>query len=85
MKTLIHSKVPVDCDGSILISPEFVSRWAKNTKDQLGDNYVLIVSPFETNKIDGDASLINIDLKEYSYNELMNIIEKANMYDGLCK
>lgn len=84
-KTVIHSRIPTDDMGDMLISPEYIDKFAEITKNQLGDEYILIITPFETSKIDGDATLININCKEYSYNELMDIIEKAKMYDGLNK
>jgi len=54
-------------------------------KDVLPKDYILITSPTDIAKIDGDLKIINIDCKEYSYNELIKIIEKAEMYNGLCK
>ena len=84
-KTIIHSKIPLNNEGNWLVNVEQVTRFAKLTKEQLGNDYTLIITPFETTKIDGDAMLINIDCKEYSYNELIDIVEKAQMYDGLCK
>jgi len=84
-KTIIHSKIPTDTNGNYLLSAKQIADYADRASDILGDDYIFIVTPFEMNKIDGDDMLINIDCKEYSYNELMEIIEKAKMYDGLCK
>jgi len=84
-KTIIHSKIPTDDRGNSLIPMAQIARCIDNMRSVLGNDYVIIATPFDTNKIDGDTILINIDCKEYSCNELMEIIEKAKMYDGLCK
>jgi len=81
MKKILHNKIPND----INITYEQINRWHTNTKNLLGDEYILITSPFDLNCVDGDIKLIKIDAKEYSFNELMDVIEKASMYDGLCK
>lgn len=84
-KTIIHSKIPTDEMGNWLCSLEQVTRFAELIKVHLGNDYTFIISPFETFKINGNDMLINIDCKEYTYNELMDIIEKAKIYDDLCK
>ena len=84
-KTIIHQTIPTDEYGKYLLSPHDINRFAELTKINLGNDYILIVSPMETKAIDGDDILINIDCKEYSYNELKEIIEKAKNYDNLIK
>jgi hypothetical protein len=84
-KTIIHSKFPIDDFGRSLIPLNQVARYVENIQSILPNDCVLITTPFDTTKIDGDTIIINIDCKGYSYNELMDIIEKAQMYDGLCK
>jgi len=84
-KTIIHSKIPVDDSGRFLIPLNQIARYVENMKSILPENCILITTPFDTTKVDGDATIVNIDCKKYSFNELMEIIEKAQMYDGLCK
>lgn len=81
MKKILHSKIPNDLE----ITYDQVNNWHRNIKNNLGDEYILITSPYDLNCVDGDIKLIKIDAKEYSYYELMDVIEKASMYDGLCK
>jgi len=57
----------------------------KSIKNVLPSDYILITSPFDLQSITNDTVVITIDSKEYTYDELMQIIEKAEMYDDLCK
>lgn len=85
MSNILFQKIPIDDSGTMLISNELVWTIHNYIKEKLPDDYILITSPMDLNKIDGDIKIINIDCKEYSCTELMEIIEKASMYDGLCK
>jgi hypothetical protein len=79
MKNIICYKIPNNMRYSQ------IKLWHDNINKLLDNEYILIGSPFDLNCISGDVKIINIDTKEYSYNELMETIEKANMYDDLCK
>ena len=79
MKNIICYKIPNNMRYSQ------IKLWHDNINKLLDNEYILIGSPFDLNCISGDVKIINIDTKEYSYNELMEAIEKANMYDNLCK
>ena len=79
MKNIICYKIPNNMRYSQ------IKLWHDNINKLLDNEYILIGSPFDLNCISGDVKIINIDTKEYSYNELMETIEKANMYDNLCK
>jgi hypothetical protein len=85
MKNILFQKIPMDENGYPIISLDNVSRIHEMVERSLPEDYVLITSPLELSKIDGNVKIIHIDCKEYSYNELKEIIEKADMYDGLCK
>jgi len=77
---IIHFKVDPLKDNV-----ETINRFWEVIKNYLGDEYKIIVTPFDATKIDGDFKIINLDFKEYSYNELMDVIEKASIYDNLCR
>jgi hypothetical protein len=87
MKNILLQKIPINDCGYSLISTEQVLRIHNYIKDTLpkDDNYILITSPMDIVKVDGDMKIISIDCKSYSYEELKDIIEKASMYDDLCK
>ena len=77
-KNIIHMRIPIDDRGRFLIDEKTITMCAKGCRGILDDNYDLIVSPFETALIDGDAKVITIDCREYSVNELREIIQVAN-------
>ena len=57
-----------------------------NTQGALPEeDYILITTPFKTYMADPEDKIIYIQDKAYSTDELLELIEKANMYDGLCK
>jgi hypothetical protein len=85
MKNILFQKISMGEDGFPTVSCEFVETVHKSIKNALPADYILITSPFDLNKVDGDSKIINIDCKEYSANELLDIIENANMYDILTK
>lgn len=88
-KKIIHMKIPMmenaKYSNMFAVDHEMISKFASLIRNQLGDEYTFIVSPMDVSCIDGDVKIVNIDAKEYSHNELMKIIEKANMYDDLCE
>jgi len=88
---LIHNKIQV-VNGACLYSQEDQKRMHENIhellkriEEQTGEKYYLISTPTEITKIDGNAKIIQIESKKYSYNELIATIEKSDMYDSLCK
>jgi hypothetical protein len=84
MKNILFQKIPTNESRTPLISIEAVSRIHTYCREALPDDYILLTTPLDLSKVDGDAKIINIDCKTYSANELLDIIEKANMYDDLC-
>jgi len=85
MKKIIHSKVQMNENGNSIMTQEMIQNTHDYIQETLGDDYVVITTPTELNIIDGDTKIITIDCKDYSYNELIDIINKAGSCDGLCK
>jgi len=85
MSKIIHNKLPFDINGNILIPLDEAFKNHTFIKEALGDDYIVITSPTELKVIDGDAKIIAINCKKYSYKELMDIIDKASYYDALCR
>ena len=52
---------------------------------ELNDEYLLVTTPTDLSVIDGDQIVITIDTKPYTGSELLEIIEKAAIYDDLCE
>jgi hypothetical protein len=82
---IIHMKIPLDSDGNISIKYNTMQMFYNAVKEALPKDYIIVATPFDTTSISGSDLLITIDSKEYSYNELKDIIEKSEMYNGLCK
>lgn len=83
-KNILLQKIELDEYGCPLINIEELSVIHRMVKETIPEDYVLITSPMDLIKVDGDMKIVKIDCREYSYNELQEIIEKASMYDGLC-
>ena len=82
---ILHQKIPINSNGEYLLKWSEIAKIHNSINNALPEDCIVITSPTDIIKIDGDFKVIKIDCKEYSYNELMKIIEKAEMYDGLCK
>jgi len=82
---ILHQRIPINGDGEYLLKLSEIVNMHNSIKNALPEDCIVITSPTDIIKIDGDYKIIHIDCKKYSYNELMEIIEKAEMYDGLCK
>lgn len=74
MTKILHMKIT---EGA---SCSDICMWHENAKKLLGDQCILITSPYELSSVDGNDKIIKIDAREYSYNELMDAIEKAEKY-----
>lgn len=81
MKNIIHMKIPMlegaNRSNCFAVDIKTCGQWTRKVIDWLGDEYAVISTPFDCECVDGDAKVITIDCKEYSYNELKEIIEKA--------
>ena len=81
---IIHNKIPINEYGSILIPIKSVSEihnYIMEIVKQLDDNYVVITSSTEISCLNDNDVVISIDAKDYTYNELKEIIENANNYN----
>lgn len=78
MKQIIHMKIPMLENTNIAdrfaVNPRTATHFARTVRDNLPDEYVLLVTPFDCECVGGDEKVITIDCKEYSYNELKEII-----------
>ena len=83
-KSIIHIKIPMK-DGIPELSFEIVNQTFQRIEKNLPNECCLIATPFDIGVIKGDHKIINIDCKEYSYSELVEIVEKAWKYDELNK
>ena len=79
-KTIIHQKFDKD-----KITLEQATKYHRLLTSVLPEDYITITTPTDISKIDGDGIVITIDAKEYTANELLEIIEKAWQYDELNK
>ena len=64
---------------------EQVASLHKMLKETFPESYLIISTPTDITQIDGDDTIITIDTTQYTANELLEIIEKSQMYDGLNK
>jgi len=90
MANIIHNRIPINEDGRFLIDSKLIwdihNSIQRNLDNYYPDeHYLVITTPSDLSCVDGDSKIIQIKAKEYSANELLEAIEKANMYDGLCK
>ena len=51
----------------------------------LKDKYIVVSTPTQLSVLDDKDVVITIAAKKYTTKELLDVIEKAAMYDGLCK
>jgi predicted O-methyltransferase YrrM len=84
MDNIIFCRVPITPDGSAALDFETTKSIVDQIRNTLGNGYTVIAAPLELTKVNGDFNFIQIDAKQYNYNELVEIIEKATMYDDLC-
>lgn len=77
MKQIIHMKIPmlenVNRADHFAVNPSTAFQFAKTVRENLPDEYVLLVTPFDCECVSGDEKVITIDCKEYSYNELIAV------------
>jgi len=67
------------------VTREQVANFHMDVKAVLPDDCCLITTPFKTYMVNPDDKIIYIEAKSYSTSELLEVIEKAEMYDGLCR
>lgn len=76
MKKILHLQIPIDSSrpNGILISPEIVGKFATLVQDRIGENWVVITTPF----VPSAWSLENVKnfmIESLSKEELMKLIE----------
>lgn len=76
--SIIHMKLPVNDNGHMPVPHSIVNEFMKIAKKHLGNKYKFMASPFELSCLTGDTKIINIDCKEYSYDELQELIKDKN-------
>ena len=64
---------------------DVAKRFHFNTESCLPEDYILITTPLKTYMANPEDKLIYIQDKSYSAEELLEIIEKAQMYNDLCR
>lgn len=87
MVKILHNKIPTNNGCPTLRHDE-----VQNIHDcvlcatkQLDEPYIVITTYTDLTCINDTDTVLTIDAKNYTYQELNEIIEKANMYDGLTK
>lgn len=69
-KTIIYQKIDAD-----KFTPQQAYGFHKMVRDALPEEYILITTPTEITKIDGETPVIMIEARQYTANELMKILE----------
>lgn len=80
MKKTVHIQPDLECQ-----SFEEVHTYYENIKELLGDDYTVFASPFHVTFDCEDDDAFSIDCKDYTHKELKEILDKAAMYDDLCR
>lgn len=85
MKQIIHMKIPMvensKLQDDFALSMTTIATFAQLAHKAIPEGYTLLVTPFDCECVDGDAKVITIDCKEYSYNELKEIVGGYNGKD----
>ena len=77
-KTIIYQKFPMDKNGTPIMNRKEMCEAHKIVKDAFPEDYNVISSLTDISVIAGDAKIIAIDTKEYSYDELKRIINSQD-------
>lgn len=81
MKKIIHFKVPLLNRGmkdDMAISPEILGRFLKLIKEHLGEEFIVIASPFDPSELridNEELRALNFDMKQISVEDLINLIK----------
>lgn len=84
MKKILHQKFEIDTITSELVK-SFHDWLAEINHKVLNDEYVVVTTPTDLEVLEDNQAIITIDAKSYTLAELLETIEKASMYDDLCK
>jgi len=97
MNKIIHCKIPMlqnspygDGLYGMALTPAIRRLFDKQIQEKLNeafpdDHYIVISSPNDVTAISGDTPIISIECKEYTANELIEAIRKAELYDAEIK
>ena len=83
-KKILHQKVDTEkIDYELMWK---MHNWLNRiVNEQLNDEYIVVTTPNELEVLEDNQAIITIDAKVYTIKELLEAIEKAVMYDNLCK
>jgi len=76
-KVIIHQKIPTK-NGYGILPQKTINDLHQYLRDALPEDYIIISTPTDISVIDGSTKIITIDSKEYSYDELKNIIDSQS-------
>ena len=87
MVKILHNKIPTNNGYPTLKCADVQSTHdcISNAIKQLDEHYIVITTYTDLTCLNDTDTVLTIDAKNYTYQELNEIIEKANMYDGLTK
>lgn len=72
-KNIVHQKIDLS-----EVSFDDATQVHEAVKEMLPNDYILITTSTDIEKVDGDFNFIKIGSKSYSYSELIEIIESKN-------
>lgn len=82
-KKILHQKFKL---GELNVyTQQKVHECVKNLVETNDLDYIVVTTPTDLEVLEDNQAIIRIDAKEYTLKELMETIEKAAMYDDLCK
>jgi len=76
-KTIIHQKIPTK-NGCPIMTRQTVNDLHNYLRETLPEDYIIVTTSTDISVISGDAKIIAIDAKEYSYDELKRIIDSQD-------
>lgn len=74
---ILHLKIPLlnkNSQNGFAISLEIISRFMEIIEEKIGDEYIVVASPFDPSISEGDE-FYTFDMKKLSKKELMDIIK----------
>ncbi len=81
MRKIIHNKFPLTQDGLQVLTSEQQFNIHQTIKKALNkEEYIVISTPTDLTLVEGDTTIITIDAREYTYDELITIIRCHESY-----
>ena len=75
-KKIIVNKIPIDEYGDTCLEQETIEFLHDTITKSLGDDYIVFTLPTNLSQIDGGDAVLHIEDKTYTYDELIDIINK---------